>query len=338
MVDFITPYPPLILDCGCFAIMTKLSFSTIWEIEPIPPYSFQLTIKKPAGWPLFSNFEVYEKGEIWSATHINGMLVGVKLTSEGTVKRPRLTAEAFLRKRPSELQIRQLKRILGHNIGADEDLRPFYSLAMGDGILKHATKDLWGMHNTFQSSIFPDAALSILLQMAPMKRSGEMMDCYIKNYGEVAEFDGKKIPAWPVPERIATEDPDEIGRRCKLGYRAKRIVMLAERIAKGFPSVEELERLNPEEARQMLLELPGIGSYSADIINPHGGFPIDVWSAEIFGLLFFGEVPEDKRKGISRIKEEGLRRWGEWSWWAFFYVVQDLENLSKALNLKLRLA
>ncbi len=59
------------------------------------------------------------------------------------------------------------------------------------------------MHNTSQSTIFPDASLSILLQMAPLKRSDEMMDCYITNYGERAEFDRKEIPAWPLPERIA---------------------------------------------------------------------------------------------------------------------------------------
>jgi hypothetical protein len=37
------------------------------------------------------------------------------------------------------------------------------------------------------------------------------------------------------------------------------------------------------------------------------------------------------------VKQEGIRRWGEWSWMAFFYVAQDLQNLSKRLGLKLRL-
>ena len=37
------------------------------------------------------------------------------------------------------------------------------------------------------------------------------------------------------------------------------------------------------------------------------------------------------------MKKEGIRRWGRWSWMAFFYVAQDLENLSRKLNVKLRL-
>jgi hypothetical protein len=72
-------------------------------------------------------------------------------------------------------------------------------------------------------------------------------------------------------------------------------------------------------------------------INPHGGFPIDAWSVEVFGKLFYGKEPEDNRKAIEGIKREGLRRWGKWSWMAFFYVVQDLENLSRKLDIKLRL-
>ena len=88
----------------------------------------------------------------------------------------------------------------------------------------------------------------------------------------------------------------------------------------------------------MLLELPGIGDYSADIINPHGGFPIDVWSAEVFSKLLLGKEPENNRDAVGIVKEEGLKRWGKWSWMAFFYIVQNLPNLSKKLEKNLRLS
>ena len=38
------------------------------------------------------------------------------------------------------------------------------------------------MHSTSSGdNVFPDAILAILLQMAPLKRSNEMMDCMIRN-------------------------------------------------------------------------------------------------------------------------------------------------------------
>ena len=56
-------------------------------------------------------------------------------------------------------------------------------------------------------------------------------------------------------------------------------------------------------------------------------------SVDVFGKLFNGEEPKDRRKAIDGIKKEGLHRWGKWSWMAFFYVVQDLDNLSRKLKM-----
>jgi 3-methyladenine DNA glycosylase/8-oxoguanine DNA glycosylase len=318
--------------------MVRLPHSSALQMEPIPPYSFELTVRKPAGWPLFTPFEIYGKRTIWTATYICRHLVGIKITSRGTTEHPKIMARIFLESRPAPDVLDKMKITLAHSIGPDGDLREFYRLASQDSILRHVIKDLYGMHSTGPTTIFPEAALAILLQMAPLKRSDEMMDCIIRKYGETAEFDRKVIPVWPLPERIASLDPLELSSACKLGYRAKHLVNLARKLtSEKFPTMEELEKLEPDEAKRMLLELPGIGDYSADIINPHGGFPIDAWSVEVFGKLFYGREPDDKRKAIEGIRKEGQRRWGKWSWMAFFYVVQDLENLSRELSTSLRL-
>ena len=136
---------------------------------------------------------------------------------------------------------------------------------------------------------------------------------------------------------MAKLDPKVFAQRCKLGYRAKYLVASAKMIAGAFPTMQEIHRMQPAEAREKLMELPGVGDYAADIINPHGGFPIDAWSVDVFGLLFFGKEPKDRREAIEKVKEEGIERWGQWSWMAFFYVAQDLRNLSKRLGIELRL-
>lgn len=317
--------------------MVKLSHSFEYEIEPIPPYNFELTVRKPAGWPLFTPFEVYEKGIVWTATHLGGVLVGIKLTSSGTTEQPGINAELFLKKEPKTEQLIKIKQSLVHDLGADGELAEFYKLARSDSILKLVIEDLYGMHSTSSSTIFPDALLAILLQMTTFKRSDEMMSCLITKYGEVAQFDGQEVRVWPLPKAIAKHDATELAKACNLGYRAKFVAYLARKLeSEKFPTTEELEKLTTEEAKGRLLELPGIGDYSADIINPHGGFPIDAWSVDVFGKLFYGEEPKDRRKAIDGVKKEGLRRWGEWSWMAFFYVVQDLDNLSRKLNIELR--
>jgi hypothetical protein len=80
--------------------MVILARSYIFELDPVPPYDFGLTIRKPAGWSLFTPFEVFENGTLLTATHLHGTLTGVKLMSVGTTMRPKVIAELFFHKEP----------------------------------------------------------------------------------------------------------------------------------------------------------------------------------------------------------------------------------------------
>jgi 3-methyladenine DNA glycosylase/8-oxoguanine DNA glycosylase len=311
----------------------KLGYSFGWELRPKAPYDFALTVRKPARWSLFTEFERYEGRAIWTATYLKDRLAGIELTSKGTVSKPAIAARVHLAKPASRDERDAMKKELSAAIGADEDLAPFYAMAERDSILRHAIRDLRGMHDTSSPTIFPEACLAILLQMAPIERSNAMMSAFIGSYGAIAEFDGQRIRAWPSARRIGRLRASQLAKTCRVGYRAKLIVALARQIEAGFPSVSELATMPQEEAKKRLMDLPGIGDYSADIINPHGGFPIDTWSVEVFSKLFYGRVGA----AIDKVKREGVRRWGRFAWMAFYYVVQDLPRLSKALKLELRL-
>lgn len=316
----------------------KLPYKFSYQVKPLKPYSFRLTVRKPAGWSLFTPFEVYENEILWSTLHLNDELVGVKVRSLGNTDHPRLRVDVFTKKYAAAAMREGLKEGLNELLGVNDDLAPFYTLARNDPILKHVIADLYGMHDTFSSSLFARATLAILLQMTGIKRGNQMMNCVITKYGQTAEFDERRIKVWPTYRRISTLTARQLAKTCKVGYRAKRLVKLARVMTKNRgPTLAELRALTREEAKRVLMELPGIGDYSADMINRPEGFPIDVWSATVFGKLFYGKEPENSREAVEIVKREGIRRWGKWSWMAFFYVVQDLENLSKKLNTALRL-
>ncbi|HZY47501.1 MAG TPA: hypothetical protein VFE96_06855 [Candidatus Bathyarchaeia archaeon] len=308
-----------------------------FEIHPTPPFSFQLTVRKPAGWDFLTPGEVYEDETIWTAIRFAKKPVGLKIDSSGNIEKPRLRVSVYASKETSKQEPNRLRDSLSECLGARQDLREFYRFATRDPILKHVVKDLYGMHDTQTVTIFNPVVLSICLQMARLKRSNEMMDAINRKYGNTLIFDGKSVPLQPSAERIAKLDPKVFARKCNLGYRAKYIVSSAKMIAGGFPAMHEIMSMSPENAKKKLMELPGVGDYAADIINPHGGFPIDAWSVDVFGLLFFGKEPRNRRAAIEKVKREGVKRWGRWSWMAFFYIAQDLQNLSDRLGMKLRL-
>jgi N-glycosylase/DNA lyase len=314
----------------------KLDHVHEFEIEPVAPYDFELTVRSPAGWPTFTPHEIWDSNNIWTTSHLSGALTGIRLGSRGTVDRPRLIGRLFHEEKQDDDTLEEMVDELRMDLAADEDLNGFYDMAREDPILRNVIDNHLGMHHTSQGSLFPEALLAITLQMTPMKRSAQMMDCIVSVYGERAEFDSHAVRSWPRPSVLAGIPEEELKQGCKLGYRAKYMIGVARRFEEGFPHARELLKMTPDGSRKLIMGLPGIGAYSADIINPHRGFPIDSWSVKIFSRLFHGEEPEEGRAAIEEIRAEGLRRWGRWSWNAFFYIVQDLDNLSSRLGIDLR--
>jgi 3-methyladenine DNA glycosylase/8-oxoguanine DNA glycosylase len=287
-------------------LVEDLPCSTGFRLRAVPPYDFPLTVHKPAGWSLLTPFEIFEDDTLWTAmrTH-SGKMFGLKLESVGTVEKPGVFCQMF------------------------------YALAESDPLIRMLVKDLYGMRRTGRPDIFPSLILAVTLQMAPIKRSDQMMNLLIKNYGVKARFDGGEISYWPSPERIAKTEARELKEGCKLGYRGESLRSIAEAVRKGFPSLQQLEKLSPAEARAKLMELRGIGGYSADIVSPHPGFALDVWSAKIFNVLLFGEEAKSPRSIIPRLKRLAEERWGRWRGYVFTYVLNDLNNLSKRFNFDL---
>jgi DNA-3-methyladenine glycosylase II len=314
----------------------SLPYSTALRLEAVPPYDFVLTVHKPAGWSLLTPFEVFSKGTLWTAMRTPvGDMFGLKLKSLGTVEEPEISCRAYSDRKLRDDEKKELRETLEWMLNLKEDITEFYALAEHDMLVNALVKDLYGMRHTRQPDIFPRVILAVTLQMAPISRSNQMMNLLIKEYGDKIEFDNREISYWPSLEKIARAKIEDLEKKCKLGYRAKILKGIAETLHRGFPSPRDLEQMPAEEAKSKLMELKGIGEYSADIISPHPGFALDVWSARIFGMLILGHEPQFSRKSIPRLKKMAERRWGRWRSYVFTYVLHDLDNLSRKFNLNL---
>lgn len=309
-----------------------LKNSVSLTLKPVSPYSFELTIHKPAGWWWSTPDEKFEKGTLWAATRFDKKPLGLKLTQHGTTSKPEIECTVFSQRRLDEPTQLKLERMLRRALQIEDDLAEFYELAARDKILRDVAVDLCGMHTVAWPELFPALILAVTLQMAPMKRSDQMMDLIMEHFGEQVQFDGKSVRYWPSTKKISGTPVEELQSKAKLGYRAKNLVAIAKALEAGFPTMDDLYALEPTEAKKKLLTLYGIGDYSAELVMPGMGFPLDVWSAKIFSVLFFGNVPQDPREAIVSLKEEAVKRWGRWVGQAFVYVLNDLPRLSEILG------
>jgi len=317
-------------------LLKVLNVSESLKLEAMPPYNFELTVHKPGGWSLLTPFESFERGKLWTTMRTRpGKMIGLKLSSLGSVKKPKIMCKVYSSEKLAVAEEKDLSQTLSWMLNLKEDIKEFYSLAKKDSLVKILARDLYGMRNTKQPDLFPRLILAVTLQMAPISRSNQMMTLLIKNYGEKVQFDNREILYWPSPERIASASVEELREKCKLGYRAKPLKDIAEAVIRGFPDLQQLEKMSSSEAKAKLMELNGIGEYSADIVLPQAGMPLDVWSAKIFSLLLLKKASQTPREDIPRLKKLAEKRWGKWRSYVFIYVLHDLVNLSKKLELNL---
>ena len=306
-----------------------------FDLGAIPPYNFEFTVHKPAGWWWSTPEEVFEDGVLWTATRFGDKLMGLKLQSLGTLMKPKVRCIVSSNEELNDAEKSGIEFRIKRALRTEEDLSEFYEVARKDSVLKDVVEDLFGMRTLGWQDLFPALILAVTLQMAPLKRSEQMMELLLENFGDKVSFDGKTVDYWPSPERIADASIEELKARAKLGYRAANLKAIAKALMSGFPTMDDLWQMPHEEAKKKLLDLRGIGDYSAELVMPGAGFPLDNWSAKIFHVLFFGKEPESSRGVIAELKKIAEDRWGKWRGHAFVYVLNDLPKITKRIGIDL---
>jgi len=289
------------------------------------PFDFPLTVSKPAGWPWSTRKEIFDDGTLWTGVRVGDVPAGLVMAAHKNRVRVRAFTVAPLAKEARH----DLGDIVRAGLGADEDLAGFYAFAQDDPVLEKAVVDHPGMRIGLLEDIFGGVVLAILLQMAPIERSEQMMDAVLALAGTEISFDHRTVTLWPRAEDVAALDPELLRTKAKLGYRAERLVGAAQYLASHPVSLRGLAKIPEEEAMKVLTAIPGIGKYSAAIIFGQSTPPIDAWSVVIMSELYDHRTPAHTRQEIGRVQEELEKRWGKWSWLAFAYILNDIGNLSK---------
>ncbi len=289
------------------------------------PFNFRLTVAKPAGWHWSTLNEVFENGVFWSGMYLGNIPLGLRMSAEGN----RVNVAAFSMSKLSDPDLSELKSIILSGLGASDDLLAFYQFAQKDSVLSVTVKDLYGMRIGLLDDIFGRVILAILLQMVPVARSQQMMAALLEHYGNKIQFQGKEMVLWPLPEDISRIDEQGLKSTAKLGYRAKRLILAAQFLAENPVSLTKLSSLPDDEALKRLMEIPGIGKYSAGIIFGRLSLPVDAWSVVVLSELILGRTPDNPRKDIDSLITRLVKQWGKWSFFAFVYIANDLENLAK---------
>lgn len=119
-----------------------------------------------------------------------------------------------------------------------------------------------------------------------------------ENYGDyIGDYKGKKYYAFPKPEQLAFQDPEELKEITRVGFRNTRIIEAAKRYLQNPEDFEDTDLI---KLKEKLIDLPGVGPKVMDCILLFGygieeTFPIDVWVKRLMEYLYLQEPVSNKK-------------------------------------------
>jgi DNA-3-methyladenine glycosylase II len=188
--------------------------------------------------------------------------------------RPTILEMRQVRRDPPLLEIRTVpsssapvvKRIAGWIIFADLDLRPFYQVAASHPVLRPITKELQGLKPMRPASLFEMLVIAITEQQISLAAAYRIRTRIIERYGE--RVNGLWV--FPSPRRLSESSVSEL-MTCGLSQRKAEYVQgVAYQVANGLLDLGRLEAMSDEDVRRLLLQIRGLGPWSAEYFLVRG--------------------------------------------------------------------
>ncbi|MCE9618145.1 MAG: DNA repair protein [Nitrosarchaeum sp.] len=157
-------------------------------------------------------------------------------------------------------------------------------------------------------------------------------------FGKKIQFDNKEFYMFPEPKKIANATIQEI-QNCGVGYRAKFIIDAAKMVESRQIDFDQLKKSNYQNAKEIILTVPGIGNKVADCIllfslDKLEAFPLDRWMIRILKKYYL-EKFELATKSITEkqyniLHEKIIKHFGPYAGYAQqFLFKMERENYQK---------
>ena len=287
------------------------------NVNPKAPYTFKYSTQNPSHFPTPTGENT--DNAMWFTMRWNKQPIGVRFVNRGSVNKPAVEVTTFSKKSIDE---KSLIKELAYRFEWDEDYSDFYTLIKKDDKLDSILKIFRGMRLFCAENLHNYLMIAILLQNANVKRTTQMAKAMLENYGDLLEFDGKRLYCFWTPEKILKVSEEEL-RKLKVGYRAKSFLRASQDYLKL--NEEEMRQLNNEELKKALLSIYGVGPASLDYLmrdvfhSRDALNTIPPWEAKIYSKLL-----EMKSTDPKQILAEIKKRYDTWRAVAIHYLFMDL--------------
>ncbi len=227
----------------------------------------------------------------------------------------------------------------------DHDLQKICTEIGKDDQVKAALSEFWGLRIVRQ----PPWECLVSFICATYKSVAAIRQMLLKlseKFGEKVVFESRDYYAFPTIESLAKASLQDL-EGCGLGYRAKYVLETSKRVCAGDFDLDGLLKMGYVQAKETLLELPGVGAKVADCVllfssGKLEAFPVDVWVKRIILKYYSEHFPAgfvEKltcQKGFSDTDYERLNEFGREYFGAYAgYAQEYLYHYERLANRKI---
>jgi DNA-3-methyladenine glycosylase II len=198
--------------------------------------------------------------------------------------------------------------LVGHVLGVDRDLRPFYRAAKHVPWLAPLVKRMRGVKPPRYPTLWEACANGIVFQQLSLRAASTIMHRLIVAIGQCVEPDGVPVPmyAFPTAERFQHERDESLRATGLSASKVATLRRVAEALASGALDTATLERCTSPDAAAMLRRIKGIGPWTAAVILLRGLGRLDVFPANDTSVasniaLAAGSAPLDVQRVLDAL-------------------------------------
>jgi N-glycosylase/DNA lyase len=217
------------------------------------------------------------------------------------------------------------KRDIKRYLGLDEDLDEIIASVERDDYMKRVVAAARGLRLLKQDP-WPCLCSYILSSNNRVDRIDRLVKEIGARYGNRHEIDGIEVFSLPAPEDLAACGETDM-RACGVGFRAPYLMKAGEMVAGGMVDLEAIDRMPYDDAREVLMTIPGVGGKIADCVLlfafcKYEAFPVDVWIKRAMQQAYF----DSKETKAEVIRKFGQDYFGRYAGYAQEYIYYHIRN------------
>jgi len=217
-----------------------------------------------------------------------------------------------------QTELDEVQRKVTWMLGLDQDLSAFCAVARPEPKLARVEARAQG-RILRSPTLFEDVVKTILTTNTSWEGTIRMVEALVSQLGDPLPGDRSRR-TFPTASQVADTDVQRLSSTTRLGYRTPFVLELARAVASGDLQLETLQTTDEptDEVRARLLEIDGVGAYSAAnlliMLGRYDFIPVDTWARKLVSHEWHNGEPVRSLE-----VEAAFERWGKWKGLAYWF-------------------